>query len=130
MHINDMFPSQYLKAADILGKKVKVEIENVTREEMQDGALKPVISFVGKDKGLVLNRINAETIAATLGGNTETWQGAVLVLHTQKVQGPQGIVDGIRIMDTQPSPRATDPRSYGPDHEAEQSADFDDDIPF
>ena len=97
MNIDQAFPSKYLRAADILGQEVPVSISHVTAEQMADGQTKPVLFFQGKEKGVVLNRINAATIGGAYGPETTAWAGFPVVLFTQKVQGPNGIVDGIRI---------------------------------
>jgi hypothetical protein len=63
MRISGTFPSDYLKAPDLQGQKVLVKM---TRVEMRDIAdeVKPVLYFEGKEKGLVLNKTNSNTISA------------------------------------------------------------------
>jgi hypothetical protein len=98
MLISAAFPSKYLKAADIKGKEVRVVIDRVEIEEMQDGEHKPVIYFQGKEKGVVLNRTNADTLSETYSDNTDAWAGRQAILFTAKTQNPQGrTVDGIRV---------------------------------
>jgi hypothetical protein len=87
-----------LKAADIKGKEVRVVIDRGEIEEMQDGEHKPVIYFQNKEKGVVCNRTNADTLSETYGDNTDAWAGRQAILFTTKTQNPQGrTVDGIRI---------------------------------
>ncbi len=47
---------------------------------------KPVVRFAGLTLGLVLNKTNAATVAATLGYNTDSWIGATLRLRSEMVQ--------------------------------------------
>ena len=46
---------------------------------------KPVIHLKGEDKMLVLNKTNAETIAALYGGETDDWRGKQLVIFPTDV---------------------------------------------
>ena len=128
MNLDNMFPSRnYLKAADVLGHTVKVSIKSVQMEEMPDGKNKPVMYFEGKDKGLILNKINAETIGATLGKETGAWLGHELELRTEKVQGPNGITDGIRLRVLSAAPPVP---AAQPQPAVAATGDLNDDIPF
>lgn len=75
MDINGVFPSKYLKAADLQGKDVTLTIEEVSVEDVggQGDASdsKPVLFFQGKEKGLVLNKTNANTISGMYGPETD-----------------------------------------------------------
>ena len=124
MNINDAFPSKYLKAADLQGKTPVITIERVDLETLNDGAVKPVIGIKGKDKGLVLNRINSATIAASYGDETNDWVGKQLELRSEMVQGPNGIVPGIRLR------CVTNPTPVVAQEAVDDSDDLNDDIPF
>ncbi|MEO0498952.1 MAG: hypothetical protein AAF205_00145 [Pseudomonadota bacterium] len=143
MDINAAFPSKYLKAADILGQTVNVNIRTVLMEEMGDGAEKPVIYFQGKEKGVVMNRTNAEAVADAYGANTEAWAGQVVQLYTEKTRRPDGQrVDGIRMrplpimqgapVSGQPSVAPSSAPQFPPPPAAAAAAavHLDDDIPF
>ena len=101
MNINDSFPSKYLKAADLNGKKVKVKISDVKVEEFDDGD-RPVLTFIGKDKGIVLNKTNAMIIASSFGADTDKWTGLEIHLYAAKVQYKGDLVDSIRVEIPQP----------------------------
>ena len=73
MRISDAFPSNYLKAADLQSKDVRVTIDKVMMEEIASGEHKPVVYFRGHDKGLVLNKTNGNNIATGFGDETENW---------------------------------------------------------
>lgn len=98
MKMSDCFTSKYLKAADLSGRQIKVQIESATKEKMADGGEeKPVIYFVGKDKGLVVNRTNATLLIEVLGDDCEAWKGHTIELSTQRVPFQGKMVDGIRV---------------------------------
>lgn len=114
MRIGQAFPTKYLKADD-LTRPVKVQIaavhiENVGTEQKAEN--KPVMYFLYQgrqaEKGMILNRTNADTIAMDLGDETDAWIGHTVELFKMRVQGPNGIVDGIRLRVVHP---ATNPVS-------------------
>jgi hypothetical protein len=96
MNVNDAFPSKYLKASDLNGKKVRVMIANVLMEEVGDGS-KPVAYFAGKQKGLVLNKTNAMIIASGYGPETASWEGAEIDLYPGKTQFNGQMVDCLKV---------------------------------
>jgi hypothetical protein len=97
MDINGAFPSTYLKAADLAGRRALVTISHVKLEDVSDDH-KPVLYFVGKDKGLVLNKTNANMITEIVGsGETDQWKGKAIVLYVAKVDYQGRRVDGIRV---------------------------------
>ncbi|HEX6038875.1 hypothetical protein [Longimicrobium sp.] len=102
MKIGSAFPSNYLKHEDLGGRNVLVTIESVRVEEIRgEGGKenKPVLYFVGKEKGLVLNKTNAETLTEILGTDeTDDWHGCQVVLyHDRNVSFGGKRVGGIRI---------------------------------
>jgi len=103
MKIGAAFPSTYLKAADLQGRTYQVQIsglkvENVGRDDKPEH--KPVLFFAyqGKpaDKGLVLNKTNADSISMDLGDETDLWMGHTLELFTMRVPFNGQMVDSIR----------------------------------
>ncbi len=99
MNIQESFPSKFLKAADLKGRHVTVTIERVDMEPVgQSKDMKPVIFFRGKEKGMVLNKTNANTIMKiTESPVTEEWIGQQIILYPTETsfQGEQ--VDCVRI---------------------------------
>ena len=51
MKISSAFPSNYLKATDLQDRNLLVKMDRVEVEEIGDDE-KPVLYFVGKDKGM------------------------------------------------------------------------------
>ncbi len=98
MNIGRAFPSKYLKHSDLQGRRLGVTIERVEVEKIGDKQ-KPVVYFVGKPKGLVLNVTNARAIAEIAGGDEEmdNWAGVHVLLYPTKVDFQGGRVDAIRV---------------------------------
>ena len=70
--------SKDLKAADFVGKNIKVRIESVTIQhfdatEQQAAQDKPRLTFVGKEKRLILNSTNTQTLVKAYGPNSDAW---------------------------------------------------------
>src|SRR5581483_6311511 len=143
MRISDAFPSDYLKASHLKGRNVTVAISHVEMKEI-GGEPKPILYFVGKDKGMVLNKTNANKIAEMFGDDTDAWQGGEIVLYEAMVDFQGKTVAAIRIRVAPrraPGAQASnggdqrfpDEGSYGrvtsgPPRQAEPA--LDDDIPF
>lgn len=99
MDIGSAFPSKYLKAADLKGKHVTVQISGLEMEDIGDKTGdKPVLYFANKSKGLVLNKTNTTTIIENLGtSETDDWMGQRITLFTTRVDFQGRRVDAIRI---------------------------------
>ena len=143
MNINDAFPTRFLKAENIKGgPPVTVTIEKVTLEEMPgDGDAKqsrPVLWFVGKEKGVVLNKTNGQMIAHTYGDEMDLWVGKAITLRSEPVSFQGRIVDSIRVAVAQVAqPQFNDapppsPEQYASEQQATQANidQYDDPIPF
>jgi hypothetical protein len=96
MNINNVFPSNYLKAADLNGRAVLVTIDKVTIEKLGEDT-KPVIYFAGKQKGVVLNKTNASVVAASYGPETDGWIGRQLEVYPDRTQFQGSLVDCLRV---------------------------------
>ena len=113
MNIETAFPSRFLKAADLQGKTVGVAMDQVVIEEMgapgKKDEKKPVLYFVGKEKGLVLNRTNSRVIAKAYGTETARWRGQRLLLYVTEVEAFGDMVDAIRVRIPNGQPPAQEP---------------------
>ena len=99
MKISEMFPSNYLKAADMKDKgPIKLTIASVTLETMPDGATKPVATFRGTDKKLVMNKTNCNLVSELYGDDTNDWIGKELELYPARVEMKGEVVDAIRVL--------------------------------
>jgi hypothetical protein len=117
MRISTAFPSEYLRAVDLQGRRVTLKISRAEMREVGDDT-KPVVYFEGKDKGLVLNKTNSNTISAAYGDETDEWVGMEIVLFETMVEFQGQRKPGIRC---QVPPRRP---QRSPDEE------INDDIPF
>ena len=97
MNINKAYPGDYLNASHIGDARPDVVIENCAIEKFDNGDQKPVLRFQGKERGLVLNKTNANIISAKYGEETDLWSGKPLTLYATKVQFKDKLVDGVRV---------------------------------
>lgn len=135
MRISAAFPSEYLKAADLQDRNVKVAIAGVEMRDVGDDH-KPVLFFQGKDKGLVLNKTNSNSISAAYGDETEDWIGKEVVLFPAMVEYQGKTMQAIRVRAPTMKDRPQQPRpqlkTVENENPAPRTADpaLDDDIPF
>lgn len=115
MLINEAFPSTYLKAADLQGRTIVVKIDRVETEDL-NGERKLAMYFVGKDKPMILNKTNANTIAAAYGQDTDDWRDAEVVLFMAMVDFQGKTVEALRVKipPRKPVPRQQDRRDAPP----------------
>jgi hypothetical protein len=133
MKRDEVFPSKYLKAADLKGKPLVVTIEAADLEHLKNGKGeeqgKTVLSFVGVRKTLPLNMTNWDAVAAICGDDTADWPGKKIELYPTKTPLRGEIVDCIRVRETAQrqlptaKPKAAPPKPPLAD-------DLDDAIPF
>lgn len=88
--------SNYLKAEDLGGREVPVTIEKTEVIELNKKH-KLYLSFVGKEKGLVLNKTNAAVIAKEYGDEYNTWGSKPIILFPTVTEYEGKTVDCIRI---------------------------------
>lgn len=127
MKIADVFPSHYLKASDLNGSAVPVTIDHVALEQVgREKETRPVLYFVGKSKGVILNKTNARKIVEIAGSDdTDDWNGISVVLFSAMVEFQGDTVESIRIK--APSVKKAAPKPAP----AQETHDIpDDDIPF
>jgi hypothetical protein len=75
-NLDELYPNKYLKPADLQGKTVRVWVEDAALEPIFNPRTakeenKLVISFLDKNKRMVLNKTQAHQLAAVAG--TKTW---------------------------------------------------------
>lgn len=104
MRTDEVFKSnsQSLAAKDLQGHKVTVEIEGIDVKKFDDGS-KPILTFKGKEKSLILNKTNAFSIELLLGTKEmDDWIGQRITLKPDKTLFEGKMVDCIRIDDRLP----------------------------
>src|SRR3974390_2407464 len=134
---DQLFPSRYLKAADV-GRGMTATILAAEQRPFKDPKTgedqqKLMIEFKELDKALICNATNFDSITDILGeGDTDQWPGHKIELYSTSVKDPSGrTVDSIRVRsarETGPSqPKEYQPRQAAPKSEP---ALADDEIPF
>jgi hypothetical protein len=93
---DDLYGSKYLCAADLHGEQIRRKIGKVEIEELKekDGGTKRkfVIYFLNVDKPLVVNKTNANKLAAAHGKNTANWRGVVCEIYAEMTSlGKEGV---------------------------------------
>jgi hypothetical protein len=129
-NINDAFPSKYLKAADLQKRQVSVVVSHAQYEKIGNDD-KLVLYFQGKQKGVVLNKTNANAVASAYGDDTDDWAGKPVTLFEAMVEYQGKMSPAIRMMipnsGARPTPAARPaPASVG----GGAGADMNDEIPF
>jgi len=144
MKISQEFPSAYLKSSDLQGREVRVTMARVEREEIGTDK-KLVLYFKGKEKGMVLNKTNANAIGDAYGDDTDDWFDQPLILFSIRTEYQGKPVDGLRCRVPTPKdnrqtaqPQREDPISSGPINPPRRAVggvsdnmqELNDDIPF
>jgi hypothetical protein len=98
MKISQAFPSKYLKHADLDGREASKKISFVEQEKVgMNGDVRPVLHFVGEERGFILNKTNARTMSAAYGDDTEGWRGKAITLYPTRVDFRGTPTDTIRV---------------------------------
>ncbi len=105
-NINDMFPSNYLKADDLSEGDLTLQIKEVKPEKMKDRdgeeESKPVLYFTEQPKGLILNKTNAKAISELYGTDYTLWVGKKITLFWTEVDSFGEMKPAIRVRKQKP----------------------------
>jgi hypothetical protein len=85
MKVSDVYQSNWLKAEDLQGAPRRVTIEGVSAQKFKNSQdnteeTKIVLSFVGKQKKMSLNKTNAGALVRLFGDDTDQWHGREVML--------------------------------------------------
>jgi hypothetical protein len=149
MKLSEAFPSAFLKAEDLNNRQVSVTIEAAEIEVIgqgRDRENKLVLTFRGKEKKLICNKTNANSIAAVYGDDTDAWIGQRITLVSMQVEYQGKMGPAIRVLGpatpaiqrpaaapaARPAPRpAPAPAAEQPPFdEGQPPADDNSDVPF
>lgn len=101
MNINAAFVGDYLRADQIQGKTPTVTIRDVKMVELEDEKGKvrgrPVVYFAETKRGWVLNRTNAQALAAMFGVETSEWKNRQVTIYAAQVQLGREKTLGVRV---------------------------------
>lgn len=107
-HINSLFPSQYVAAADLQQQDVNVQIQTLKFEKVgSDQEERPVLFFNGMGKGMVMNKTNARRIAKLYGSEVESWFGKWITLYESETDFAGETVPCIRVRERVPGTSLT-----------------------
>jgi hypothetical protein len=130
---DEIFPSKYLKAADLKGKPHTVTIESAPCETLKslDGkeTQKIVLHFKNAEKSLPLNVTNFDAVCDVIGYfDTEDWPGQRIELYPTKTTMGGKATDCIRIR----RPSASRPAAAAPPPPppSEPASEMNDEIPW
>jgi hypothetical protein len=123
---DEVFPSKYLKAADLNGKPVVLTIIEAPTETLKslDGkeSTKTVLYFKGNKKTLPLNITNWDSVAGICGADdTDDWPGNRIEVYPTTTTMGGKTVDCIRIRKPGEQPKQA---------KAASGNDMNDEIPF
>ncbi len=103
MNKADIFPSKYLSAADVPEEGMVLTIKEITVERMQDGAEKPIASFVEKGvKDLIINVTKWNTLAKLYGDESDDWHGKKIAVRPGEVKFKGELVACIDVSSRKP----------------------------
>ena len=94
--LNEAFPGNWLKAADLQGKEAPVTIASADIETVGKDR-KLVLFFRGKQKGMICNKTNAQRIALAYGEDTAAWVGQSITLYAEMVDFQGKATWGLRV---------------------------------
>lgn len=104
MNLDQMFPSNYLKASDVEHSPVvtikSLEFETLKGENGDEE--KPIVYFNEFDKGMVLNKTNGNTIGGLYGRETDAWIGQRIMLFAADVDAYGKTTRAIRVSAKKP----------------------------
>lgn len=131
-NISDAFPSKYLRASDLKGSQPVVTMGEVKFEPVgQPRDMKAVLYFEGKDKGLVLNKTNANKITEIVGSAlTEDWRGHQIRIYPSVTTFQGEEVECIRVKPASAQRMQMTPKPAPPPVDDHAAPLTDDDIPF
>ena len=104
--LDELFPSNYLRAVDIKGEQVftikELKIEQLKNRETQKDEPKVILYFEEDPKSIVLNKTNKNTLEAMYGNVIADLIGKKVILHTPDVEGFGKVAPAIRIKAQRP----------------------------
>lgn len=94
--VSELFPSRYIKAADLKDHEVEVKMDFVEMQVFDDGD-KPGLFFEGREKALILNLTNTKRIASAYGDDTAEWHSQPIILYPDVTEFQGRTVPCIRV---------------------------------
>lgn len=107
MNISTAFPSKYITAADLNDRPHRVKINYVKMEDLGDDT-KPALYLIGREKGIILNKTNANAIADLYGDDTDDWADQEVEIYPSETdyQGKRVPCIRVRAVSMKPQTKA------------------------
>lgn len=118
--------SNWLKAEDLKHQEHEATIAGAALVEV-DNKQRIELRFVGREKKLLLNKTNADTLVYAYGDDTDGWVGKQLILYPTIAQFQGKTVPAIRV---RPKLQAAAPVTRSVEQAAAPVVDPDEDIPW
>jgi hypothetical protein len=139
--ISEVYAGQYISAAELDGGKrrqaVIAAVEVAAVGQGDDAAKKVVLSLKNRagiawPRRLVLNKTNANLLAAAFGDETRGWSGHGIEVWAERVMFQGKLVPGLKVipLPSQEAAIAAPSRGGGIPDGPDIAADLDDEIPF
>ena len=130
MDTSQFYQGRFFRAAEIADPMV-LTIANVKAEKMNDGTMKPVMSFDEEDQSVVLNKTNLTLLQEALGHDSDNWIGHQIELSASLVNFGSKRVPGlqVKVLEKEP-PKQTKLKISKAAQSAPADPDFDDDVPY
>lgn len=136
MRKDQIYPSKYLKAADLRNRDITVTIENVDQTTLQ-GKPALVAYFRGKEKGLIIKPAIFDQIEKVTGfDDTDDWAGQEITLFPTEADFAGQTFEVIRVRTLKRGVAAAKKLQAPPEEPADEpdehapSVDDEDEIPF
>lgn len=101
MNFEQLYPSRFLRAGDLVNGPETVTVASVGRETVGNEP-KVIVAFADGRK-LIANKTNGKLLAKMFGHDTTEWTGKSVTLTVVDVQFKDDLVPGIRV---QPASKA------------------------
>jgi len=125
-----LYDREFVGAWELQGKDVIVTISKVVGGELTAvggrKSKKPILSFEGKEKKMIVNKTNAKVIAALYGTIVEYWVGKRITLFVGMTRDPStgGDIECLRVRPTAPAAKSSQAEQGDePELKAAQSED-------
>jgi hypothetical protein len=126
MKLSEMYPSRWMSTSDVASGPRLLKISGIELQTMNDGQTKPVLHFVNGGKPLILNQVNARTLEALYGEDSDDWLNQPIVAYQDTTQFQGKSTACIRLR----APKASSQKKEKPAPPADPLAELDDEIPF
>lgn len=86
---DQLYPGRFMKAGEFQNRDVTLTVSKVELEEMEDRKgkkVKPIVTFQGTAKQLVLVKTNGECVKAMFGRRVLDWVGKRITFYPAKVE--------------------------------------------